>query len=152
MARTFLAVLLIFFVGAADAQQAEKSSKFKNKQKTCWGNTVRPSFNAGTVRVIRGKVIDPNGESVPDALIEVYENPDLDIKKRKRVAVRRTGAGGEFDFKGLRPGKYELRASYCKSRGFDTGHTIINYAPQDKSASETEIFVKLDVSEEYTST
>jgi len=148
MARIIMAVLLLLSLDASYAQESRRCSKVKDSEKTCWGWIQgHTPEDGGTVKEIRGKVVAPNEEPVPDALIEVYDNPDLDFEQRKRVAGCRVGANGEFRFKGLRPGKYELRGSYCNSPGFDAGHTIIIYAPNDKGASKTDIFVKLNLSQ-----
>lgn len=148
MARIVLAVLLLLCLDASYAQESRRCSKVKSNETTCWGWIQgHTPEDGGTVKEIRGKVVAPNEEAVPDALIELYDNPDLDFDQRKRVAACRVGANGEFRFKGLRPGKYELRGSYCGGAGFDAGHTIITFAPKDKGASKTEILVKLNLSQ-----
>ena len=146
MRKTILALLLLLCLNASYAQEVSRCKKVKNSETTCWGWIQgHTPVDGGTVKEIRGKVVDPNEEPVPDALIEVFDNPDLDFDQRKRVAACRVGANGEFHFKSLHPGKYELRGSYC--RGFDAGHTIINYAPKEKDASKTETLVKLNISQ-----
>ncbi|HEX8564153.1 MAG TPA: carboxypeptidase-like regulatory domain-containing protein [Pyrinomonadaceae bacterium] len=105
---------------------------------------IRPLM-AELLKKFMAKVVDPNEEPISDALIEIYDNSDLDFDKRKRFAACRVGVNGGFRFKGLSPGKYELRGSYC--RGFDAGHTIVTLEPKRKDASKAKILVTLNISQ-----
>ena len=146
MTKIILALLLLLCLDASYAQETDRCKKVKKSETTCWGYIQgHTAVEGGTVKEIRGKVVVPNEEPVPDALIEVFDSPDLDFDQRRRVAACRVGANGEFHFKGLRAGKYELRGSYC--RGFDAGHTIITYAPKEKDASKVETLVTLNISQ-----
>ena len=148
MKKTFLALLLLLCLSASYAQEVSRCKKVKSSETTCWGWIQgHTPVDGGTVKEVRGKVVDPNEEPVPDALIEVFDNPDSGFDQRKRVAACRVGANGEFRFKGLRPGKYELRGSYCGGAGFDAGHTIIIFAPKEKGASKAETLAKLYISQ-----
>lgn len=148
MKRAVLAIFLLFCLVASYAQDSDRCTKVKDSETTCWGWIMgHTAVDGGVVKEIRGIVIAPNKEPVPDALIEVYDNPDLDIDKRKRVAACKVGIDGKFRFKRLRPGKYELRGSYCGGPGFDAGHTIITLAPTEKGASSSEILVALNLSQ-----
>jgi protocatechuate 3,4-dioxygenase beta subunit len=94
---------------------------------------------------MKGRVVDANELSVGGTLIEIYDNPELDFEQRKRIGVCVTDESGRFCFRGLAPGKYELRGS-CSS-GFDAGHTIVTLAPKQRTASTAEILVTLNVSQ-----
>lgn len=147
MIKIILATFLLFCLDTAYAQDLRHCRKVKSSETTCWGWIKgHTAVEGGTVKEIRGKVVDPNEEPVPDALIEVYDNPDLDFDKRKRVAACRVGINGKFRFKGLRPGKYELRGSYCGGAGFDAGHTIVTLEPKDRVASKADTLVTLNLS------
>ncbi len=99
------------------------------------------------MKSIRGKVVDPSGEAVAGALIEVFAYNDADIDKRIRVAYRFVGSNGEFSFSRLRQGKYELRGSYCRGVGFDAGHTVVSLRPNKRSASNRKVLVTLNISQ-----
>ena len=147
MSKYFFATIILLCLSASYAQEVPRCKKVKSSETTCWGWIKgHTPVDGGMVKEIRGKALAPDKEPIAAALIEVYDNPDLDFDQRKRVAACRVGANGEFRFKGLRPGKYELRGSYCNSPGFDAGHTIITLAPKDKDASDAEVSVKLNIS------
>ncbi|MFN6964861.1 MAG: carboxypeptidase-like regulatory domain-containing protein [Pyrinomonadaceae bacterium] len=148
--RTVIVVAMLFLCCciAAYSQHSKGCASTRQNVTTCWGWIKgHTAVDGGTVKEIRGRVVDPNEQPVPGALIEIYDNPDLDIDKRRRVAACRVGADGKFKFKGLRPGKYELRASYCDGSGFDAGHTIITFTPNYRGASKAETLVMLNLSQ-----
>ena len=144
----YFATLLLFSLGASHAGEiTPRCKKVKRTQTTCWGWIKgHAPVAGGTVKQIRGRVVTPDEQPVANALIEVYDQPELGIDKRKRVAVCRVGDDGTFNFKGLSPGTYELRGSFCDNPGLDAGHTIINLAPKNKRASKREILVTLNIS------
>ena len=112
---------------------------------TCWGWIKgHAEIDGGTVNEIRGLVVDPSGELVPEALIEVFAYDNVDLDKRTRVAYRMVGS---FRFRGLWPGKYELRGSYCRGSGFDAGHTIVQLKPKKKYTTVRTTRVTLNVSQ-----
>jgi hypothetical protein len=137
-----LSTLVLFIFGLVSHSGAQSSTP-----RTCWGWIKGHSeIDGGTVKAIRGKVVDPNEEAIPGALIEVFAYTDADLDKRIRVAYRLVGSNGYFSFSGLRPGKYELRGSYCHGAGFDAGHTIVTLRPNRKSASSKRVLVTLNLS------
>ena len=87
----------------------------------------------GTVRVVRGKVLYPNGEIVKGAIVEVFDNflgtddwQNADheaITARPRRAVCATGDDGSFCFANLPPGRYLIRAG---ARSPDQGFSAVS--------------------------
>jgi len=140
-----ITAILLLCLSSSYAQPC-RCKKAKKSETTCWGWIKgHLEVDGGTVKEIRGRIVDASESPYADALIEVYDHPELDLDARKRVAACRTGAKGEFCIRNLRPGKYELRGS-CVS-GFDAGHTIVNLAQKERSASKGEILVTLNVSQ-----
>jgi hypothetical protein len=138
--------LFLICVSTTYANETCKCRKAKQTDKTCWGwDRGHSEINGGTVKEIRGRVVAGDGSPVAGTLIEVYEHPELDLDIRKRRAACRTDENGAFCFRGLSPGRYELRGS-CAS-GFDAGHTIVNLVKKKKLASTREIFVVLNISQ-----
>ncbi|HEX8196083.1 MAG TPA: carboxypeptidase-like regulatory domain-containing protein, partial [Pyrinomonadaceae bacterium] len=115
MKRIIAPLIFLLCVGISYSQETKLCKTVQKDETTCWGWIQgHTAVNGGTVKKIRGKVVDPTGEPVIDALIEVFDNPDLDFDKRKRIAACRTDKNGEFSFEGLAADKYELRGSYCR--------------------------------------
>lgn len=142
--KVITAILLLCLSGSY--VQPCHCKKAKKSETTCWGWIKgHLEVDGGTVKEIRGRVVDAAESPYADALIEVYGHPELDLDERKRVAACWTGANGEFCFEGLKPGRYELRGS-CVS-GFDAGHTIVTLTPKERNASKGEILVTLNVSQ-----
>jgi protocatechuate 3,4-dioxygenase beta subunit len=114
-------------------------------EKTIWGwiRGHNPT-EGGIVSKLGGRVILPDESVLAGALVEVFDNPDLDVNKRKRLAACRTGETGVFRFKRIPPGRYEIRASY--SSGLDAGQTMVTLAPKDKNASKNDIVVRMEIS------
>jgi Carboxypeptidase regulatory-like domain len=147
MVKTIVTTLLLFCLNTAYAQVSSNCKKAKKSDTTCWGWIQgHEAVDGGIVNKIQGKVVTPNDEPVANALIEVYDNPELDFDKRKRIAACQTGKNGEFSFKGLPSKKYELRGSIC-GVGFDAGHTVVTLGPKTKNASQAEILVTLNISQ-----
>jgi protocatechuate 3,4-dioxygenase beta subunit len=74
------------------------------------------------VESLRGRLIVPaNGRPLEGVLVEVFDKPEgllLDWRQREalkaqqfRIAACITGPDGEFHFKNIPPGNYELRSS-----------------------------------------
>ena len=147
MKKSVSGIFVLLCLSYSFAQKSDKCQKVDSDETTCWGWVMgNIPVEGGKVKKIAGRVVTPNEEPVEGSLIEVFENSDQEIEKRKRVAACRTGSNGEFSFKGLRPGKYELRGSNCNIPGFSAGSTIITLAPKDKNASDEKTLVKLNIS------
>ena len=103
------------------------------------------------VSQIRGRTL-LNGD-IPEegVLVEVFDNPDVALnqssgkKKRtqKRVAACITKQEGEFCFRGIHPGKYELRSS---KRERNTTSVIVVLVREGKRNQNQLIEVPISVS------
>ncbi len=137
-------LVVIHLFGLASTAQTKVSSR----PHTCWGWIKGHSeVDGGRVKQIRGVVVDPAGEPVAGALIEVFAYNNDDLDKRTRVAFQIVHDNGTFRFKNLHPGKYELRGSYCHGSGFDAGHTVIILSPKSRTASSKASLVTLNISQ-----
>ena len=84
----------------------------------------------GKYRQLAGVVEDANLQVVSDVLVEVFDKPEYLLleypeseqkqKGQRRIAGCVVGADGKFRFRGLRPGKYELR--FSKAGGWNHTH------------------------------
>lgn len=144
-------ILLLLFAGGADSQEPCRCDKALKIANTCWGWAEHSPLDGGVVKEMRGFLVDPEKKPVADALVEVFDHPEAasgvqlsGSKKLRRVAACWIGADGEFCFKGLKPGRYEIRGS-CVS-GFDAGCTVVTLDPQNPDAKNNPILVKLYVS------
>lgn len=147
-----ITLLLLLLLGGAYPQERCRCKKAKKTDTTCWGWVGNhPPEDGGVVKEIRGRLVDAAGEPVGDALVEVFDHAEVALdgdsygsNKQRRVAACWTDAEGAFCFKGLRPGKYEIRGS-CLS-GFDAGRTVIAFEPKTRKATSKEILVALHIS------
>ena len=138
-------LFLVLVPGIASAQRAAGCERVDPSEKTFWGWIKENNPTEGGVfQKLEGRVILPDESVLSGALVELFNNPDLDVDKRKRLAACRTGDKGFFRFKGVRPGKYEIRASY--GRGLDAGQTMVNLDPKNKDASKKDIIVRMEIS------
>lgn len=80
----------------ATTETTEVSSDSKPKP------TAAPAVFNGEVGVIRGKVIDPNGGSVPSATVTLQTDPE-------RTAI--TDDSGQFEFTSVPPGIYSIKVN-----------------------------------------
>jgi len=141
-----LTILIFVLVpGIASAQKAVGCERVDPSEKTIWGwiKENNPT-EGGVVEELEGRVILPDESALPGALVELFNNPDLAVDKRKRLAACRTGLKGVFRFKGVLPGRYEIRASYAT--GLDAGQTMVTLAPKNKDASRKDIIVRMEIS------
>lgn len=91
-----------------------------------WMSVVLPSKS---VKIIQGKVVDPNETPRVDAFVEVFD-------KRGRVAGCKVGADGKFCFSDISSGKYELRVSQTY---FDTVSMTVRVNRKNKRNENLEI-------------
>jgi hypothetical protein len=101
-----------------------------------------------THRELRGVVIDPMGDIMNDALVEVIRNatafplyPETG-EKLPRVAACKTSKNGRFCFPRLRAGKYELRIS---KMGFNNIHIFLTVAPQHQNSSRRHMKIRMEL-------
>jgi Carboxypeptidase regulatory-like domain len=110
------------------------------------GDTTRWGGNESVVivpkthfREISGTVDTIQGESIKDALVEVFDKPDYLVSNRpwadkalqKRLRSCVTSADGRFCFRVLPSGSYEVRVS--KGQGWNVTHI---YVVVDRKAAE----------------
>lgn len=115
------------------------SSKDLNETTQFGGNQLIKTVEKKTYKFLHGTINDVNGKAVPEALVEIFDNPDWiksdesrSAANQTRLRVCKTGKSGKFCFKGLRTGKYELRVS--KDIRWNPSHIYIAVNPEDKNA------------------
>ena len=102
-------------------------------------------------RQLAGVVQDTTGQILPDVLVEVYDKPEhlllkypeSDEKKKvqRRLAACVVGADGKFCFRGLRPGKYELR--FSKNGGWNHTQLYVVIAAAKQKASNRSLEITM---------
>lgn len=100
-------------------------------------------------RQLAGVVQDSSGQILSDVLVEVYDKPEYlllkypeseEKKKAQRwLAACVVGADGKFCFRGLRPGKYELRFSKAGGWNHTQVYVLVAAAKQKASNHSLEI-------------
>ncbi len=113
-------------------------------------NILEISVEKEAYRKLEGTVVwmSDNNRFIEDALVEVFdhpeyllsENPSADHPTQKRVAACHTSADGKFCFRGLPPGKYELRSS--PKAGWNITHV---YVVVDKKGQTKKIQVRMSL-------
>jgi hypothetical protein len=107
--------------------------------------TVRTN---GEFRVVQGTVVDPVGEPVEGALVEVFDHPEQsswyglveEDGPQHRVAACRTGPSGRYRFDGVPAGHYDLRVG---ASGFNGALHWIYVNP--KGRGRRELVVRLEL-------
>ena len=145
-----LAILAGFCLPAALLAQLPCScTKAKDNELTEGGQNPTAAVLPGTYAELEGVVSDSSGEPLESALVELYDNPEAGafFKKgdkppkgeQKRVAACRLGPDGDFCFKKLAEGDYELRASL---KEYDCAVFLVRVRPGEKGTSRpVEIFL-----------
>jgi len=91
-------------------------------ENTHWGgNQVVVFLEEKSYRKLEGTIDTYNRRPLEHALVEIFDHPEYlldqsssfkrDHPEQKKLAACQTGADGKFCFRGLPPGKYELRSS-----------------------------------------
>jgi hypothetical protein len=83
-------------------------------------------YSHKTVKRIHGRVVDPTGAPIDEAVAEVYSYSDADTKidpykftrSQERLAACVTNKNGNFCFSNLKSGNYLLRIGTLHSAGF----------------------------------
>ncbi len=108
----------------------------KDGETTHWvGNMVMVFVEKRPYQTLRGKVvISADGKPLGGALVEVFTNPEYLLSdksysrgkpEQRRVAACRAGADGQFCFRGLASGKYELRSSSDDTYGWNASQIYV---------------------------
>jgi hypothetical protein len=82
-----------------------------------------PAFAQSTSAALNGRIIDPQGQAIPGATVEIVHVPS---GSRRTVVA---DAGGRFDVRGLRVGG---------------PYTVTSTAPGSQAATESDVFLRLD--------
>lgn len=121
---------------------------------THWsGSEVITVIEKKVYKRMRGTVYDAAGFLMPDTLVEVFDHPESLLlkypareraqRKQRRIAACKTGEDGKFCFKGLRPGKYELRVS--RDSGWNVTQVYLGLDPRGRRSTAAEIEVYMQV-------
>ena len=126
-----LAILIILFASGTSSWSSNCRCRVASDEHPVLGN-VAARANGGTVRVVRGKVVYPNGKPVNDAIVEVFDNflrtadwqtgDYSQIENRQRKLACLTNRNGMFCIPRLPPGRYLLRIGM---RGTDQGISAV---------------------------
>lgn len=118
-----------------------------------WPHSANESVvvDAGAVKWLRGSVTLPNGEPIPEAVVEVYEysarDKNLDAsevaKSRKRSTACLTNEKGEFCLARLPAGKYVLKVGTRTSAGINDAYVVVNLVPNLRSTRTLELTLQL---------
>jgi hypothetical protein len=93
-----------------------------------------------TVRRLEGTVTDGSGELLEDALIEVTTMPKKGTGKIVRTCL--TQPGGKFCFKGLKPGKYQVK---YRKEGYNAVYATVNITSQAEDGKTISIEMSVGV-------
>ncbi|MCA1617617.1 MAG: carboxypeptidase-like regulatory domain-containing protein [Acidobacteria bacterium] len=121
MGKTFLKLLMGFFVGVALLALPAKASDFQQETITLTKKNV--------VRVLYGVVLDPSGAPMEGVQVDILDHPELMVKAKSEADVEqrimasaRTNADGKFRLKNLPDGKYDVRFT---ATGFNELHMYV---------------------------
>ncbi len=151
---TFFALaFLLLLPGNIPATDKCGCVKARRDDTTRWGVNESVVYVYRTpYKQIRGVVDFPKKANI---LVEVFTHPehllpDYPQDKRqaakesqRRVAACTTGADGEFCFRNIPAGKYELRLSI--DAGWNPTHVYLVLAPRNRKSIRTKLRVNLDV-------
>ena len=152
MIKIFLSVFIMMLAGNHFNFYECKCRRVPESETTYQGQAHIVVSDERIVNKFRG-IVSFNDEPAPEALIEVFDDPEVvllkyspEIEKRRknqrRIVACKTVEGGKFCFDDLPSGKYELRVS---KSGFSPVSYIINFNPHHQSLSK-EIEVALSLS------
>ena len=110
-----------------------------------------------TMKRIRGQVFLPNlalkdgKEQAKDVIVELYDYPvtstGIEIHQvpnaKPRLTACLTGNNGKFSFKGLKPGRYLLRAGTRERNQFNHIHIVITLDPKSEETSKENLEIIL---------
>jgi len=140
--------LLLILIAVSEATPLVNCgcTKAEPTDKTIWGHMARDYSLQTPRQSIQGKVLDPRGDPVYGALVEVFADDGTDrtptSQKRQRVMACKVGENGRFCFKGLRPGKYILAIG---SNGFNISFISVVLDPKNPTSSNKSIKINLEL-------
>jgi len=151
--RISLVLVLVMLLMLSSTASAECACKKAHSSDTTLygGNEVIEMRGEHPYRSVRGKVTfgDSTGDSVEHALVELFssdrkptdEHSFDEESKRTRIRACWTQKDGRFCFGKLRPGFYEIRASY--NRGMNVTYTFIEVTKQKSANSDEPLEIEL---------
>ena len=119
-------VILGFLLIAAPMQEPKCPGQKADDQDQPHGANELIEYSHKTVKRIQGRVVDPTGAPIDEAVAEVYSYSDADTKtdpyaftrSQERLAACVTDKNGNFCFSNLKSGNYLLRIGTRHSAGF----------------------------------
>jgi len=124
---TFGFILVPTVLGDCNCRAPEKGDG------TRWGgNEMIVVVEERSFRQLQGEIRAPDNRPLEDALVEVFDKAEYLLSpgvnssnhpEQKRLAACRTAANGQFCFRHLQSGAYELRSSI--SKGWNVTHVHI---------------------------
>ena len=123
----------------------------KRTETTNWGHIANGYIERSTYRRIEGVVVDYSDEPMDGVLIEVYDHPEFNPAlqrdgaggkgEQRRISGCKTRPDGKFCFRGIGPGKYDLRAS---KTNFNSTSIMLTIRQKGRGTSKN-ITVRLQV-------
>ena len=149
---SFVTLLVLMWISSSPQQSTPACKLAKDAETTYWGHERVLLSGEAKVNSIQGKIFEPNDDPMADALVEVFDHPgvahqtldaEIRAKKQRRVAACKTGQDGRFRFRGIPPGKYEVRVSKI---GFDPTSAIVAMKARPQRRTHSEIRIGLQLS------
>jgi hypothetical protein len=131
MSKPFVCFVVIFLLASVEVSLAQ--CRKAHDDEISHGANELVQLRSRTVSHVHGTVRFPRDEPAKDIVVEIFrfegdEHEYGDLRKameHKRVAACVTGNDGKFDFPGLKPGKYLLRAGIIRSGGINETEMVV---------------------------
>ena len=148
--RLLLMALAAFCLMPVSPQQAKCRCKNDPTLPHGWGGHMTNVLSErALLKSLEGVVTDRTGVALEGALVQVFDHPEAsphaDGRRvgvgQKRVAACLAGAGGEFCFDKIPPGKYEVR---IHAKGFNPTSIFVELGPKHRRSVKKVIEVEMD--------
>src|SRR5215203_2226846 len=141
MTRVF-AIFLSLIVAAicSSAQECLPPSKKTNESTRASANLLIEIREKKTVRIVKGRIEDANGKTMPFGLVEVFQ---VAGHNRERIIGCDFLEGGVFGISGLKKAEYEVRFSF--GDGFNVSHIFVRVDPRRGSQKEMIVTAELGI-------
>jgi hypothetical protein len=148
--------LILSLVTHSGGKETCKCKAPKPGESTHWGGNEWVAYADKKIyKSLHGEVYNLGYGATSDVLVEVLDNPDYLLydygegqkrKKEQRVAAACvTGADGKFCFKGIPPGKYELRFSKDEHGAWSPTHVYVVLNPRSPKSTSSGMMVQINV-------
>ncbi len=125
-------------------------------ESTHWGGNEWVAYADKKIyKSLHGEVYNLGNGATSDVLVEVLDNPDYLLydyaegQKREKgqrvIAACKTGADGKFCFKGIPPGKYELRFSKDEHGAWSPTHVHVVLNPRSPKSTKLGMRVQINL-------